>query len=111
MWKLYRPHRAVLIRTPNISGQVAVCIEGSTSADGEVLEEGTGNLVKARVQMYFNQLRETLMVQEAAAINAVDTYVRERLCSIRQLQEELVGWLSQVRSVVSSLFERVGSPV
>ena len=60
------------------------------------MEEGTGNLVKARVQMYFNQLRETLMVQEAAAINAVDTYVRERLCSIRQLQEDLVAWLSQV---------------
>ena len=36
------------------------------------------------------------MVQEAAAITAVDTYVRERLCSIRQLQEDLVAWLSQV---------------
>lgn len=36
------------------------------------------------------------MVQEAAAMTAVDTYVRERVCSIRQLQEDLVAWLSQV---------------
>lgn len=78
------------------AGQVAVRIEGTTNADGEILEEGTGSMVKTRVQMYFNQLRETLMIQEVAAITAVDTHVRERLCSIRQLQEDLVAWLSQV---------------
>lgn len=78
------------------TGQVAVRIEGTTNADGDVIEEGTGILVKTRVRSYFNQLRETLMVQEAAAMTAVDTYVRERLCSIRQLQEDLVAWLSQV---------------
>ncbi len=78
------------------TGQVAVRIEGTMNADGEIIEEGTGSLVKNRVRMYFNQLRETLLVQEAAAITAVDTYIRERLCSIRQLQEDLVAWLSQV---------------
>lgn len=78
------------------TGQVAVRIEGTTNAEGDVVEEGSGSLVKNRVRCYFNQLRETLMVQEAAAITAVDTYVRERLCSIRQLQEDLVAWLSQV---------------
>lgn len=79
-----------------LSGQVAVRIEGTTSTDGEILEEGTGNMVKARVRTYFSQLRETLMIQEVAAITAVDTHIRERLCSIRQLQEDLVAWLSQV---------------
>lgn len=77
-------------------GQVAVRIEGTTSTDGEILEEGTGNMVKARVRTYFSQLRETLMIQEVAAITAVDTHIRERLCSIRQLQEDLVAWLSQI---------------
>lgn len=71
-------------------------------ANGEVIEEGTGTKMKTRVRFYFNQLRETLMIQEAAAITAVDTYVRERLCSIGQLQEDLVAWLSQVLSLPSS---------
>ena len=86
----------ILLNARLIAGQVAVRIEGTTNPEGETIEKGTGELVKIRVQTYFNQLRETLMVQEAAAITAVDTYVRERLCSIRRLQEDLVAWLSQV---------------
>lgn len=78
------------------SGQVAVRIEGTTDAEGEIIEEGTGSLAKKRVLTYFDQLRSTLNIQEGAAINAVETYIRERLCSIRQLQEDLVAWLSQV---------------
>lgn len=77
---------------------MAVRIEGTTDSNGEIIEEGTGILVKKRVQTYFDQLRSTLNIQEGAAINAVETYVRERLCSIRQLQEDLVAWLSQVNN-------------
>lgn len=76
--------------------QVFIRVEGRTGSEGEVIEMGTAAIAQSRVESYFNQLRETLLVQEAAALNAVDTYVRERLCSLRQLQEDLVAWLSQV---------------
>jgi tripartite motif-containing protein 23 len=59
-------------------------------------EGGTADLARARVQTYFQQLRETLQLQEAAAMTAVDTHIRERLCSLRQLQEDLSTSLSQV---------------
>lgn len=89
-------------------GQVAVRIEGTTDENGETIEEGTGSVVKKRVQMYFDQLRSTLNIQEGAAINAVETYVRERLCSIRQLQEDLVAWLSQVKTTYPAfMFVRI----
>jgi hypothetical protein len=64
--------------------------------EGTVGEEGTADLARARVQAYFQQLRETLQLQEAAAMTAVDTHIRERLCSLRQLQEDLSTSLSQV---------------
>lgn len=84
---------------------MAIRIEGTSNEDGELIEEGTGCVVKNRVRAYFNQLRETLLVQEAAAITAVDTHIRERLCSIRQLQEDLVAWLSLVCYRVNNLNE------
>ncbi|PSN54724.1 E3 ubiquitin-protein ligase TRIM23 [Blattella germanica] len=62
-------------------------------------EGGTADLARARVQTYFQQLRETLQLQEAAAMTAVDTHIRERLCSLRQLQEDLASSLSQVAGV------------
>lgn len=79
-----------------IPEQVAVELEGRTGDNGDVIEPGTSELARARVEQYFTQLRETLLLQEAAAISAVDTHVRERLCSLRQLQEDLAMWLSQV---------------
>lgn len=66
-------------------------------------ESGTCEVACARVEQYFTQLRETLLLQEAAARSAVDTHVRERLCSLRQLQEDLATWLSQV-SLASDIF-------
>jgi hypothetical protein len=59
-------------------------------------EGGTADTARALVQTYFQQLLETLQLQEAAAMTAVDTYIRERLCSLRQLQEDLATSLSQV---------------
>jgi len=79
--------------------QVAIGLEGRTGPNGELLEPGTCELARARVEQYFTQLRETLLLQEAAARSAVDTHVRERLCSLRQLQEDLATWLSQVAVV------------
>lgn len=62
-------------------------------------EGGTADIARALVQTYFQQLLETLQLQEAAAMTAVDTYIRERLCSLRQLQEDLAMSLSQVAGV------------
>ena len=79
--------------------QVAVGLEGRTGPNGEIIEPGTSELARARVEQYFTQLRETLLLQEAAARSAVETHVRERLCSLRQLQEDLATWLSQACSI------------
>lgn len=73
-------------------------LEGLDS-NGSVDEEtnpGTCSLARARVQLYFQHLRETLQVQEAAALSAVETHVRERLGLLRSLQEDLASSLSQV---------------
>ncbi|KDR21099.1 E3 ubiquitin-protein ligase TRIM23-like [Zootermopsis nevadensis] len=67
--------------------------------EGTGREGGTADLARARVQTYFQQLRETLQLQEVAAMAAVDTHIRERLCSLRQLQEDLSTSVSQMASV------------
>lgn len=69
---------------------------------------GTGCLARARVQLYFQLLHETLDVQEAAALSAVDTHVRERLGSLRSLQENLASALSQVAIICVQCEQAVG---
>ncbi|XP_063216763.1 E3 ubiquitin-protein ligase TRIM23-like [Bacillus rossius redtenbacheri] len=71
----------------------------STGTEDEESEAGTADVARARVRSHFRQLREALQLQEAAAAAAVDTHVRERLCSLRQLHEELSTSLSQVAGV------------
>ncbi|XP_050532038.1 E3 ubiquitin-protein ligase TRIM23-like isoform X1 [Daktulosphaira vitifoliae] len=70
--------------------------ESSNLVENEINNTGTGCMARARVQLYFQHLRETLQVQEAAALSAVDTHIRERLASLRCLQEDLASSLSQV---------------
>lgn len=65
-----------------------------TSTDGD--QGGTVDGARARVQLHFEQLRETLDLQQAAAMAALDAHVRERLCNLRQLQEDLTTSMSQV---------------
>lgn len=90
-----------------ITEQVAVSLEGRHGPGGEVVEPGSCEVARARVEQYFTQLRETLLLQEAAARSAVDTHVRERLCSLRQLQEDLSTWLSQVGHTLKAQYCRV----
>lgn len=83
------------------SDQVMIRLEGvdangSSTTDEEASNPGTGCLARSRVQLYFQHLRETLQIQEAAALSAVDTHIRERLGSLRSLQEDLASSLSQV---------------
>ena len=62
-------------------------------------EGGTAEGARRRVRSYFQQLRDQLCVQEVAALTVVDTHVRERLCSIRQQEEDIATVLSQVADV------------
>lgn len=74
---------------------VVLQLEGSVDRE----EPGTAEVARGRVATYFSHLRDTLELQEAAAMSAVDTHIRERLCSLRQLQEDLTTTLSQVAGV------------
>jgi hypothetical protein len=60
---------------------------------------GTAEAARRRVRAYFQSLRDQLCVQEVAALTVVDTHVRERLCSIRQQEEDIATLLSQVRAL------------
>ena len=60
---------------------------------------GTAEAARRRVRSYFQQLRDQLCVQEVAALTVVDTHVRERMCSVRQQEEDMATVLSQVAEV------------
>jgi len=62
-------------------------------------ELGTAEAARRRVRLYFQQLRDQLCVQEVAALTVVDTHVRERMCSVRQQEEDMTTVLSQVAEV------------
>jgi tripartite motif-containing protein 23 len=62
-------------------------------------EPGTAESARRRVRAYFQSLRDQLCVQEVAALTVVDTHVRERVCSIRQQEEDIATVLSQVAEV------------
>uniref|UniRef100_T1J0K2 RING-type E3 ubiquitin transferase n=1 Tax=Strigamia maritima TaxID=126957 RepID=T1J0K2_STRMM len=66
---------------------------------------GSADEARQRVRIYFKELHENLNRQEIAALTVVDTFVRERLCSLRQQQEDMTTLLSQV-AVVSMQCER-----
>jgi len=67
---------------------------------------GTAEAARQRVRSYFANLRETLERQEVAALTVIDTHVRERLCSLKQQQEDLMVVQSQM-SAVSQQMEYV----
>ncbi|KXJ17535.1 E3 ubiquitin-protein ligase TRIM23 [Exaiptasia diaphana] len=78
---------------------------------GEVLQEddqgtimqhhmqGTAEDARFRVRSFFDDLRETVNRQEEAGLAVVDNYVREKLFSLRQQQEDMAVLISQVNSV------------
>jgi hypothetical protein len=82
--------------TPFVPPDLVVSkIEGNTGPSGT--EPGTGDQARAKVHAYFNHLRESLLVQEAAATSAVDMFVRERLGCLVQLHDDMGFWLQEVR--------------
>jgi len=60
---------------------------------------GTAEVARDKVRSYFANLRETLERQEVAALTVIDTHVRERLCSLKQQQEDLTLVQSQIAAV------------
>ena len=70
---------------------------GGSGQDGTETEPGTAESARRGVRAYFQSLRDQLCVQEVAALTVVDTHVRERVCSIRQQEEDIATVLSQVK--------------
>ena len=58
---------------------------------------GSGEEARSRVRAYFDDLRDTINKQEEAGLAVVNNYVREKLCSLRQQQEDVAVFMSQVR--------------
>lgn len=82
---------------------VARQLEGSATDGVAATEPGTGGTAeeaRGRVRQYFTQLRDQLMLQETQAMTVLDAHIRERLCSIRQQQEDMATLLSQMVAVV-----------
>jgi len=79
-------------------------ISGQNIAAQDTAEEqvGSAECARQRVRAYFQGLRDQLCVQEVAALTVVDTHVRERVCSIRQQEEDIATVLSQVAEVCIS---------
>jgi len=73
--------------------------EAETLETGSESELGTAERARRRVRAYFQSLRDQLCAQEVAALTVVDTHVRERVCGIRQQEEEIATVLSQVAEV------------
>ncbi|XP_059490440.1 E3 ubiquitin-protein ligase TRIM23-like [Neocloeon triangulifer] len=63
------------------------------------MEGGTVEEARNRVRTHFQQLRESLEQQENAACTALEAHTRERLCALKQLQEDLTITMSHVASV------------
>lgn len=68
---------------------------------------GTSDKAKERVRLYFQGLRDQLNRQEVAALTVVETFVRERLCFIRQHEEDIDMISSQVGAVCAHISRAV----
>jgi len=68
---------------------------------------GTAEKAKQRVRSYFQGLRDQLNRQEVAALTVVETYIRERLCFIRQHQEDIEIIANQVGIVCSNVSKAI----
>ena len=59
---------------------------------------GSREDARNRIRAYFDDLRDTINKQEEAGLAVVNNYVREKLCSLRQQQEDVAVFMSQVRN-------------
>lgn len=87
-------------------GVIIQQIEGGVqllqSPDGNTSTQrvpGTAEQSRLKIKRYFYDLRETLNRQEVTALTTVDTHIREKLCMLRQQQEDMAILLSQISAV------------
>lgn len=81
-----------------ISGGVYI----QETPDGEIIpvqQEGTAEKARIRVREYFRDLRETIQHQENEALTVINSYIREKLCALRQQQEDMTVLTSQISNV------------
>ena len=74
-------------------------LQSPSSTSSASSSAGTAEIARDKVRSYFANLRETLERQEVAALTVIDTHVRERLCSLKQQQEDLTLVQSQIAAV------------
>ncbi|XP_041358678.1 E3 ubiquitin-protein ligase TRIM23-like [Gigantopelta aegis] len=87
-------------------GSVIQQIEGGIQVVEQEDEEtttqhvpGTADKARQKMKQYFHELRANLNRQEVVALTTVDTHIREKLCMLRQQQEDMAVLLSQISSV------------
>ena len=85
-----------ITRPSSVSASFSPSSASSASSSSTV---GTAEVARDKVRSYFANLRETLERQEVAALTVIDTHVRERLCSLKQQQEDLTLVQSQIAAV------------
>lgn len=76
--------------------QIVQSDEGSNAVQGV---QGTAELARGKIKAHFDELRTTLNRQEVIALTTVDAHIREKLCMLRQQQEDMATLLSQVSAV------------
>ncbi|KAK2711746.1 E3 ubiquitin-protein ligase TRIM23-like isoform X2 [Artemia franciscana] len=86
---------------------VASQFEGSSAYSPPVLTEtvtiGSAEAARLHIQAYFRELHDMLNMQENAALLTVDSYIREKLCFIRQNHEDLSVVVSQISEICQEL--------
>ena len=61
--------------------------------------QGTAEAARGKIKAHFHALRTALNRQEVIALTTVDAHIREKLCMLRQQQEDMATLLSQVSAV------------
>ena len=89
--------------SPELSFSIAL-VGGTVTEDTEhgiFTRHNPGSAEQARrlVHEYFNDLRDTIQQQENEALLVINMYVREKLCSLRQQQEDMAVLVSQISNV------------
>ncbi|XP_048755798.1 E3 ubiquitin-protein ligase TRIM23-like [Ostrea edulis] len=81
-----------------VEGGVQV-IHNDDGSNGVQGLQGTAELSREKIKAHFDDLRTTLNRQEVIALTTVDAHIREKLCMLRQQQEDMATLLSQVSAV------------
>ena len=82
-------------------GQILQNGSENDAGDASVTHPNLGTAEKARIHVheYFSDLLDTIRQQENEALSVINTYVRGKLYSLRQKQEDMAVLVSQVSSV------------